>query len=117
MFQLTKPSVKPQVCVSMGERECVCVCLLMCVLLMSSAFAGVEFETKSLYCAHIYKFIVIHLQTSTESSQKNVNALSLRRQEGGRWARLGLEWIRMATHVAQLLLKGLFITVRSPPRS
>lgn len=66
MFQLTKPSVKPQVCVSMGERECVCVCLLMCVLLMSSAFAGVEFETMSLYCAHIHKFIVIHLQTSTE---------------------------------------------------
>lgn len=43
-----------------------CVCLLMCVLLMSSAFAGVEFETMSLYCAHIHKFIVIHLQTSTE---------------------------------------------------
>lgn len=32
--------------------------------------------------------------------------------EGG-WRGLGRDWIRMATHVAQLLLKGLFITVMS----
>lgn len=32
--------------------------------------------------------------------------------EGG-WRGLGRDWIRMATQVAQLLLKGLFITVRS----
>lgn len=35
------------------------------------------------------------------------------KREGGRWDLLGWEWIRMATQVAQLLLKGLFITVRS----
>lgn len=29
------------------------------------------------------------------------------------WRGLGRDWIRMATHVAQLLLKGLFITVMS----
>lgn len=32
---------------------------------------------------------------------------------GGWWGQHGWEWIRMATQVAQLLLKGLFITVRS----
>lgn len=32
---------------------------------------------------------------------------------GGGVGGLGRDWIRMATHVAQLLLKGLFITVMS----
>lgn len=54
-------------------------------------------------------FIVAHLQSSR--NHQVITAICKFRADGGN--RLGWEWIRMAAQVAQLLLKGLFITVRS----
>ena len=118
MFQLSKPSVK------LWERVCVCI------LFRLSPFWGFKptkinretlldtLEDVCLYLVHTFMCSLCFIYNpgwTTKSSQQYVNLLSHcgGEREGGRWDRLGWEWIRMATHVAQLLLKGLFITVRS----
>lgn len=126
MFQLTKPSVK------LWAWACVCVCVSasvhMCVFFMSPSFLMLqtnrtlqhdltEDTVRHLYTwkciVHTYMCSLCFIYNAvwtTKSSQRYVNLLSHcgGGRERGRW-----EWIRMATQVAQLLLKGLFITVRS----
>lgn len=125
MFQLTKPSVKLWTCVCVSVSGCICV-FCLCPLLWgfeptkikSKTVPKTPSEDVCLSVVHTYMcslYLIYNPVWTTKSSQQYVNLLSHcgGGREGGRWDRLGWEWIRMATQVAQLLLKGLFITVTS----
>lgn len=115
MFQLTEPSVKLHVYVC-AQVFYLCPLLFEVSDQQNCISRPYWRQSQKLAC-----FPVVHEYTFLSKSGMNYQvitvickfALSWREREGGRWDWLGWEWIRMATQVAQLLLKGLFITVRS----